>query len=83
VFENRVLRRKFGPKWEVVAGGWKRLHNEKLSNLHASPIIFRVIKWRMMRWASYMAHMGDMRNSYNIFILKPKGREYLGDLDVD
>jgi hypothetical protein len=44
VFENRVLRRIFGPKREEVVGGWRRLHNEKLHNLYASPNTIRVIK---------------------------------------
>jgi hypothetical protein len=46
VFENRVLRRIFGPKRDEVAGGWRRPHNEKLHNLHASPNIIRMIKSR-------------------------------------
>jgi hypothetical protein len=44
VFEDRVLRRTFGPKRDEVAGGWRRLHNEELHNLYASPDIVRVIK---------------------------------------
>jgi hypothetical protein len=59
VFENRVLRRIFGPKREEVAGGWGRLHNEELHNLYASPNIIRVIKSRRMRWAGYVAWMRD------------------------
>jgi len=43
VFENRMLRRMFGPKREEVAGGWRRLHNEELHNLYASPNIISVI----------------------------------------
>jgi hypothetical protein len=43
-YENRVLRRKFGPKREEVAGGWRRLHNEELRNLYASPNIIKVAK---------------------------------------
>jgi hypothetical protein len=46
---NRVLRRVFGPKREEVAGGWIRLHNEELHNLHVSPSIIRVIKSNTMR----------------------------------
>jgi hypothetical protein len=55
VFENRVLRRMFGPKWEEVAGGWRRLHNEELHNLYTSLNVFRVIKSRRMRWAGHVA----------------------------
>jgi hypothetical protein len=49
VFENRVLKRIFGPKKEKVAGGWRRLHNEELHNLYASPDIIMAIKSRSMR----------------------------------
>jgi hypothetical protein len=51
VFENRVLRRIFGPKKVEVKGGWKKLHNEELHNLYSSPSIIRIIKSRRMRWA--------------------------------
>jgi hypothetical protein len=59
VFENRVLRRKFGPKRDEVAGGWRRLHNEEINNLYASPNIIRVIKSRMVRWTGHVASMKD------------------------
>jgi len=58
VFENRVLRRIFGPKRDEVTGEWRKLHNEELNYLYCSPIIFRVIKSRRMRWAEHVAHMG-------------------------
>jgi hypothetical protein len=57
-FENRVLRREFGPKREEVVGGWRRPRNEELHNLYASPNIFRVIKSRRMRWTAHVASIG-------------------------
>jgi hypothetical protein len=58
VFENRVLRRIFGPKRDEVTGGWRKLHNEELHGLYSSPSIIRVIKERRMRWAGHVARMG-------------------------
>jgi hypothetical protein len=64
VFENRVLRRIFGPKWDGVTGGWRKLHNEELHNLYSSPSIIRIIKSRRMKWAGHVAHVGEKRNIY-------------------
>jgi hypothetical protein len=50
VFENRVLRRIFGPKRDKVTGGWRKLHNEELCDLYSSPSIIRIIKSRRIRW---------------------------------
>jgi hypothetical protein len=58
-FENRVLRRIFGPKREEVAGGWRRLHNAEFHNLYAKPNIINVIKLRMKRLTGYVSRMGD------------------------
>jgi hypothetical protein len=58
VFENRVLRRIFGPKWDEVTGEWRKLHIEDLNDLYCSPNIVRVIKFRRMRWAGQVARMG-------------------------
>jgi hypothetical protein len=55
MFENRVLRRIFGPKRDEVTGGWRKLHSEELHNLYSSPSIIRMIKSRRMRWAEHVA----------------------------
>ena len=59
VFENMVLRRIFGPRRDEVTGEWRRLHNEEVNDLYSSPKIVRVIKSRRMRWAGYVARMGE------------------------
>ena len=61
VFENRVLRRVFGPKRDEVAGEWRELHNEELWDLYSLPDIVRVVKSRRMRWAGHAACMGEER----------------------
>jgi hypothetical protein len=58
VFENRVLRRIFGPKRDKVTGEWKKLHNEELNDLYSLPNIVRVMKSRRMRWAGNVARVG-------------------------
>jgi hypothetical protein len=58
VFENRVLRRIFGPKREEMTGEWRKLHNEELRDLYCSPSIITMIKSRRMRWAGHVARMG-------------------------
>jgi hypothetical protein len=54
MFENRVLRRIFGPKRVEVTGGWRKLHKEELHNLYFSPSIIRMIKSRRMRWVGHV-----------------------------
>jgi hypothetical protein len=78
VFENRVLRRIFGPKRDEVTGRWRKLHNEELHNLYFSPSIIRMIKSRRMRWAGHVARMGETRNAYRILVGKPEGKRPLG-----
>jgi hypothetical protein len=78
VFENRVLRRIFGPKMDGMTGGWRKLHNEELHNLYSSPSIIRIIKSRRMKWAGHVARMGEKRNVYRLLVGKPEGRRPLG-----
>jgi hypothetical protein len=78
VFENRVLRRTFGPKKDGVTGGWRKLHNEELHILYSSPSIIRIIKSRRMRWEGHVARMGEERNVYRLFVGKPEGKRPLG-----
>jgi hypothetical protein len=78
VFENRVLRRIFGPKIDEVKGEWRKLHNEELNDLYSSPNIVRVIKWRRMRWAEHVARMGENRVLSRVLVRKPEGNRPLG-----
>jgi hypothetical protein len=71
VFGNRVLKRIFGPKWDKVTGGWRRLHNEELRALYSSPSIIRIIKSRRMIWLGHVARMGEKRNAYRLLVGKP------------
>jgi hypothetical protein len=81
VFENRVLRRIFGPKRDEMAGGWRRQHNEELHNLYASPNI-QVIKVRMMMWEEHVARMEEVRNAYKIWLGNLKGKNYSEDRGI-
>jgi hypothetical protein len=78
VFENRVLRRIFGPKRDEMNGDLRKLHNEELHNLYSSPNIIRMIKSRRMRWAGHVARIGEKRNAYRILVGKPEGKRPLG-----
>jgi len=78
VFENRVLRRIFGPKRDEVTGAWRRLHIEELNDLYSSPNIVRVIKSRRMRWTGHVACMGQGRGVYRVLVGKPEGKTPMG-----
>ena len=77
MFENRVLRRIFGPKRGGVTGECRKLHNEELNDLYCSPNIFRVIKSRI-RWVGHVARMGERRGVYRVLVGKPDGKRQLG-----
>ena len=78
VFENRVLRRIFGPKRDEVTGEWRKVHNEELNDLYCSPNIVWVIKSRRMRWVGHVARMGERRGVYWVLVEKPEGKRPLG-----
>jgi hypothetical protein len=77
VFENRVLRRVFGPKRDEVTGEWRKLHNE-LNDLYSLPNIVRVVKSRRMTWAGHVARMGEGRDVHRVLVGKPEGKRPLG-----
>jgi hypothetical protein len=83
VFENRVLRRIFGPKRDETTGEWRRLHNEELNDLYSSPNIIRVIKSRKMRGARHVARMEEKRGAYRILVGRPEGSHHLGEPAVE
>jgi hypothetical protein len=76
VFENRVLRRIFGPKRDEVMVEWEKLHNEQLCDFSSLPSIIRIIK-SMMRWAEHVARMGEKRNAYRLLVGNLEGKRQL------
>jgi len=78
VFENRVLRRVFGPKREEVTGEWRKLHNDELKDLYSLPNIVRVVKSRRIRWAGHVARMGEGRGVHRVLVGKHEGKRPLG-----
>ena len=83
MFENRVLRKVFGPKRDEMTGEWRKLHNEELNDLYSSPNIVRAVKSRRMRWAGHVARMGEDRGVHRVLVGKPEGNSHWGDQNVD
>ena len=78
MFENRVLRKVFGPKWDEVTGEWRKLHKEELNDLCSLPNILRVVKSRRIRWAGHGARMGVDRGMHRVLVGKSEGKRPLG-----
>ena len=68
MFENRILRRIFGPKRDEVTREWRKLYNEELNDLYSLPNIVWVIKSRRIKWAGHVARMGERRGVYRVLV---------------
>ena len=77
MFENRVLRRIFGPKRDKVTDEWRELHNEEPNDLYSLPSIVQVIILRRMRWAGHVQRTGERRGICSILVGKPEGKRAL------
>jgi hypothetical protein len=76
MYENRVLRRIFGPKRDEVMGVWRKLHSEELHYFYSSQSIIGIIKLRRMRWVGHVERMGLKRNAYRLLVRKREGRRH-------
>jgi hypothetical protein len=69
--ENRLLRRVFALRRDVVTEEWRKLHNEELNDRYSLPNIVRVVKSRRTRWAGHVARMGEERGVHRVLVGKP------------
>lgn len=76
-FENRVLREVFGPQGNEIIEDWRNFHNEELHNFYLSSGVIRMTKSGRIRWVGHIADMGDKKNAYRFFLVKPKGNKLL------
>jgi hypothetical protein len=85
VFENRVLRRIFGPKRDEITREYRKLRSNELNDLFCLPSIVRMIKLRRMRWAGHVARMEERRREmYTGFWWgNLRERDHFEDPDVD
>jgi CTP synthase (UTP-ammonia lyase) len=77
VFENRELKRMFGPNRDEIIRGWRKLHDEEFHNLNSSPNIIKMIKSRRIKWLGHVARMGEKRIAYRDLLVKLEGKRVL------
>jgi hypothetical protein len=77
VYENRMLSKKIGPKWDEVTGEWRRLHNEELYALYFSTNIIKEIKSKRMTWAKHVARIENRRGAHRVLLGKSEGKRPL------
>jgi len=78
VFDNRVLRKIFGPKRDEVTGERRKLLNDELYGLYSSPHIIRMIKSRRISWAGHVARTGERNGAYRVLVGRCDGKRSLG-----
>ena len=83
VFENMVLRRKFGHRRDEVTAECRRLHNEELNDLYSAPDVLWVIKSRRIRWVGHVTRMGEKRLCIGSWWGNRREGDHWGDLGVD
>jgi hypothetical protein len=78
MFENRALRRLFGPKGEEVRGGVRKLYKQEIRDLYSASVVIRVNKEQETRRAVHGVHMGEKKNTHRIIVRKPESQNPLG-----
>ena len=78
VFENKVLRKIFGPKRDDQTSEWRRPHNGELHDLYGKADIIRIVKSRRLRWAEHVTRMGNVREAWKLLVEKPEGKRPVG-----
>jgi hypothetical protein len=76
-FENRVLRKMFGPKREEE-GSWRKLHNNELHSLYSEPDVVKVIKSKRMRWVGHVTFLREGGCVYRVLVVRPESKIPLG-----
>ena len=82
MFENKVLRKIYGPKRDEMTGEWKKQHNEELHGLYDSLDVVRIMKLHRLRWVGHVARMGEKRRLYSILVQNSEGKYHWEDRHI-